>query len=434
MTKEELSTRWGSYTDTDKLVDDIRALLTHYSHRNTEHGVCKMLDTYFTNKEPLIRLLKGVDGFDENLRLITTKDFDRVTDINVIQTFLNRFINTIITSGMLVTNVDKDGKTFKDYLKTGIPRFNISQLEDRNFVKTFNEIQSYLSAFDSNGNLIESVRRKDKWVSIMYIFDGISKSSLDEERASEICKKLDSKKYAAGLKTSRAFNRVCEEFGVTAHKDYNKKFAEYADMVAGGTRKLDFVVSLNPYDYLTMSFGNSWSSCHTIDKGNLRGMPNNYSGQYCGGTISYMLDKTSIITYVVDKGADPQTSGKIYRNMFHYEDGLLVQGRVYPQGNDGATDLYTTFRTYMHDVLNDAINPTDTIWEHLIRGNCGSYTYSDGAHYKDYQNYSSCNVSRLNNGTHNETVHIGHYGICPYCGERFTSSNTLAHSSCTIRE
>ena len=47
MMKAELKERWGIYCDTDKLVDDMMALLTKYHHRNTEHGVGEILNTYF---------------------------------------------------------------------------------------------------------------------------------------------------------------------------------------------------------------------------------------------------------------------------------------------------------------------------------------------------------------------------------------------------
>ena len=151
--------------------------------------------------------------------------------------------------------------------------------------------------------------------------------------------------------------------------------------------------------------------------------------------MSYMLDKTSIITYVIDKGGDPQTYGKIYRNMFHYENEVLIQGRVYPQGNDGATDLYDVFREYMHDVLNKAIKPTDNTWIVKKTGNCGGYTFSDGAHYRDYTSYGNCNVSHLQNTTNmDKIVHIGHNGICPYCGESYTAGSQLSHSGCNITE
>lgn len=433
MTKAELKTKWGAYTDTDKLVDDIMALLTAYSHRNTEHGVCTMLDTYFTNKEPLIRLLKEVDGFDDNLRLVITKDFDRVIDIRNLRSAISRIRDAVLHDKTIISKFDKDGKQFTDYLKTNIKRFNISQLENGELLAALQSVEERLTSFNSNGYTKESINRESEWANATYIFDGITSSSLSEEKAKEICEAAKSKKYAAGLKTSRAFNRLCEQYGATAHAKYNKMFAEYADMVADGTRKLDFVVSLNPYDYLTMSFGINWASCHTIDKNNIRNMPGHYSGQYCGGTLSYLLDSSSIITYVVAEGADPQTSGKIYRNMFHYENEVLVQGRVYPQGNDGVTDLYSKFRGYMHDVLNDAIKPANATWQSLVTGDCGRYTASNGAHYTDYVMYGNCNVTCLTDTTNtNKVVHIGHYGICLVCGDTFTSSGNLSHSGCSI--
>lgn len=435
MRKEDLKTKWGAYADTDKLVDDVMSLLTEYNHRNTEHGVCKMLDTYFTNKEPLIRLLKDVDGFDNNLRLVATKEFERMSNRDEIYRQLNKLRDAISMDEFLLSKTDDDGKTVSDYFKIGIKRFDISKLDDHDFAKNLYAVAEHLDMFDNRGYTRKSRDVQNKFFNATYLFDRIISSTISAEKAKEICEQLDSKKYSAGLKTSRAFNKVCEQFGVTAYKTYNKWFAAYSDMVSGGTRKLDFIVSLNPYDYLTMSFGKSWASCHTIDKMNRRNMPSSYSGQYCGGTLSYMLDKTSIITYVIDKGGDPQTCGKIYRNMFHYEDKVLVQGRVYPQGNDGTTDLYDVFRGYMHDVLNKAIKPDNTSWEMVIRGDCSRYTSSSGVHYQDYCCYDGCNVSSLSGtDTSNAIVHIGHSGMCPYCGESYSSSNLLSHSDCTITE
>jgi hypothetical protein len=211
-------------------------------------------------------------------------------------------------------------------------------------------------------------------------------------------------------------------------------FAEYSDAVSGLCRKLTYVISVNPYDYLTMSFGKSWASCHTIDKNNRRNMPNSYSGQWCGGTLSYMLDSTSIITYVVDKGEDVQTSGKIYRNMFHYGNNILVQSRVYPQANDGATDLYKKFRDFMQTEMAAILGLENNLW--TIKpgtGACRDWTRTHGSHYSDYVSFSSCNVtypSERKGDIH--SIDIGHDGICPYCGESHSMSSWLSHGTCRI--
>jgi hypothetical protein len=201
-------------------------------------------------------------------------------------------------------------------------------------------------------------------------------------------------------------------------------------MVSVNARSLDFIISVNPYDYLTMSFGKSWSSCHTIDKRNVRGMSSGYSGAYCGGTLSYMLDGSSIITYVIDKDGDPQTCGKIYRNMFHYQNYTLIQGRIYPQGNDGATDLYAKFRGFMQDELHKLLGLVENKW--TKNNDCYNWTDSLGVHYRDYECNNNCTVSYPNeHKDDHEMVNIGHEGICPNCGETVNRESYLTHNVCT---
>jgi hypothetical protein len=223
--------------------------------------------------------------------------------------------------------------------------------------------------------------------------------------------------FTVGMKTSRAFNRLCAKFNVDKAPAYNKLFAQYADMVSGLKRKLKFYISVNPLDYLTMSFGNSWSSCQTIDKKNKRNMPNSYQGMHCGGVLSYMLDGASFITYAHNKATEDYEEGKIYRNMFHFGGGTLVQGRIYPQGNDGATDLYKTFRRFMQIELTKMLGLNADAWV-KSSNSCGHNVSSYGVHYRDYTTFGGCNVSyprEMPNAVHNVIV-VGHERICPKCG------------------
>ncbi|MBQ4155309.1 MAG: hypothetical protein IJD90_00720, partial [Clostridia bacterium] len=171
------------------------------------------------------------------------------------------------------------------------------------------------------------------------------------------------------------FHKICHYYGVDkspvsktdsrgrVQKVYDIEFAKYADMVSGGKRKIKFFISVNPLDYLTMSFGVNWASCHTIDRENRRRMDNSYSGAYCGGTMSYMLDHVSIVTYVHNTMPESYETGKVYRNMFHLGgDGVLLQGRVYPQGNDGCTDLYKEFRGIMQKELTKLLGLERNSW------------------------------------------------------------------------
>lgn len=222
----------------------------------------------------------------------------------------------------------------------------------------------------------------------------------------------------AGEKTSRVVNRICNYLGYSKDPDYNKEFAKYADSLSPLKIKRHTVISLNPLDYLTMSFGNSWASCHTIDKSNRRHMPNSYEGQYSSGTMSYLLDHSSIVFYTVDKtydGTKYWTQAKINRQMFHYGEDKLVQGRLYPQSNDGNSEEYTAYRRIVQQVIAECFG-FPNLWS-VSKGvsNANRYIITKGTHYPDYQNFDSCTLSR-NQSTQNDNYFIvGHAPICIEC-------------------
>ena len=63
-----------------------------------------------------------------------------------------------------------------------------------------------------------------------------------------------------------------------------------------------------------------------------------------------------MVYYQVDKeydGNDLEFEPKIIRQLFHYKDGILVQGRLYPQCNDGKNSLYTPIRAQLQKIIDD---------------------------------------------------------------------------------
>ena len=427
MNKSQLKSLWGKYADTDKLVEDISRLLTEYSHRNTEYGICTMLHNYFVNKEPLIKLIQKSKYYAGDLRIVKHKEFVRENSAMDIRNFCGSFVKNINAEKELLQKKDSSGKTIEDYLKTGIKHCDVKKLHDVEFLKV-HEIDT--REFTNKGYTKESANKLAKLENGLYCFSSINNVMLTDTQAERLTPYI---KATKGTKTSRVFNRFCESLDVHKLKKYNQLYAKYSDMVSGLMRSLDYIISVNPYDYLTMSFGVNWASCHTIDKTNRRNMANHYSGQYCGGTLSYMLDKSSIITFVVDKDADAQSSGKIYRNMFHFKEDTLIQGRVYPQGNDGNTDLYETFRSFMHEELAEILGAKNHWIVRKGTDSCGRHTISHGVHYRDYLSFNSCNISYLDeiaSGPRN--MDIGAVGICPCCGEEVAMSSSISHSDCNL--
>lgn len=430
MNKSQLKIKWGKYADTDKLVDDIMCLLTRYNHRNSEHGVCCVLDKFFTNKEPLINILQKSKYYAGDLRIVLDEQLERRGNKYEIDNCVYNFPSVVNAAEHIKKKTDANNKTMGDYFRIGKHKVSLTDLEDKTFIASMSDRTKALSTFDYDGYTMESVEQYDKFVSSLHKLRSVTDSTISEYTAEY----LKEYKIASGTKTSRAFNKICHHFAVDKLPLYNKEFAKYADMVSGLKRDVKFFISVNPLDYLTMSFGVNWGSCHSIDKTNIRRSEYNYSGGYCGGTISYMLDSTSIITYVHNTMPENYETGKVYRNMFHLGgDGVLLQSRIYPQGNDGCTDLYGEFRAIMQKELTAILGLSSNHWiKRNSVGNINSY----GVHYRDYNYNNSCNMSYPAERPQckTQTMSIGKIGICFYCGESLegVGSSYLAHSHCTI--
>lgn len=434
MFKADLKARWGAYCDTDKLVADMMLLLTKYHHDNTEHGVCKILDEYFSQKRYLIELFKKSPNYVGNMRICVDVELERNGNASEIIKFCDNFPSNVGAIEKFIKMTDEYGKTLADYTRLGIRRFSARQLYYGDIDNIFIKNMVSRDQFRPDGYTKKSFEELDKFYSVICQFKSSTTPQLDKATVEGLTQYKINGRFVEGMKTSRAFNRVCSIYGVDHLPNYNRLFAEYADMVSGLKRKLKFYISVNPLDYLTMSFGKSWASCHTIDKRNERRMPNDYSGMYCGGTLSYMLDGTSIITYVHEHATEDHEEGKLYRNMFHFGGGTLVQGRIYPQGNDGATDLYRTFRRFMQIELTQMLGLNADDWVKK-EGSCSNNIISYGVHYRDYDNFSSCNTSypREMPSARNNTIAVGHTRICPYCGHEVSNGSDtgyLCHDDC----
>lgn len=252
--------------------------------------------------------------------------------------------------------------------------------------------------------------------------------TIDDAIAEELNEIIPEIHAHTGQKTSRVINKICTYLGYNKHPDYNREFAKYADALNPLVIKRHTILSLNPLDYLTMSFGNSWASCHTIDKSNKRGMPNSYEGQYSSGTISYMLDPSSMVFYTVDKsyeGNEYWNQPKINRQMFHYGEEKLVQGRLYPQNNDICKDIYTSYRNIVQEVMSTILK-VPNLWTLKVGTDAASeYIESYGTHYHDYQYYSNCSLSKLKATLNERNIQVGASPICIECGETHNKPESI---------
>lgn len=247
----------------------------------------------------------------------------------------------------------------------------------------------------------------------------------------------------SGMKTTRAVNKICVSVGLdqihqyvtndvtgrTKDIGYNFEFAKLSDAYSPLSIVRHTVLSINPLDYLTMSFGNSWASCHTIDKENRRGGANNYQGCYSSGTISYMLDQTSMVLYTVDadySGDEFWNQDKIIRQMFHWGEEKLIQGRLYPQSNDGHSDVYRPYREIVQKLVSEMWDFPNRWTVSKGTAAAGKYITSYGTNYQDYSHYDDCTLSRVRDSNNESYIIVGEEPICIYCGEEHNFEENIS--------
>ena len=430
-------------------------LFTHYRHRHTEHGVDVMLNKAIESKGELLELLSKMPGYNGNGQVVIDHLMPRENVPWQVYSFVDEFGKKIDARRKIVKNRNKDGKTMMDIIREenmGQPTcIKVNKINKVAFRK-----RDKSDEFSYNGEIADTVKKYERFLDSMDVMARNYMPTVSGDTANRMNNIVSNIRAAEGQKTSRLFNKACDYFGVADQKSgssYQREFATYSNLVSGTQRQMKFIISVNPIDFLTMSFGKSWASCHTIDKLNLRRAPGHYSGAYCGGTLSYMLDKVTFITYVVPAGHyndgkillpnhapseelwfkdHPELMDKTYRNVYHWNgNGGLIQGRIYPQGNDGSTDLYKEFRMVVEKQICEALGLANS-WSKPSRDYL-SHVTTDGAHYPDYSRYSDCcGVLLKGIDDANFNMSIGHAGICPYCGEDIMISSRISHEDCTI--
>lgn len=230
---------------------------------------------------------------------------------------------------------------------------------------------------------------------------------------------------SVGQKTSRIINAICKKYGIDQHPEYNARFARLSDSLNPMQVKRTALLSVHPCDFLEMSNqDNSWSSCHCLD-----------GGEYHGGTLSYMNDECSMIFYTVDDDVteDFYKAPKRTRQVFCYQNGILLQSRLYPQTDDNETrDIY---RNIVQRTIADCLN-LPNLWTLKREHDEVSYrvcTHDDALHYRDYE--YKCykpNISLLKDANvgEYESILVGHTAYCLECAEPVSEYNTTYCDNC----
>ena len=435
-----------------ELLNEMMELYMTYDYAPTKKGVNAQLDEWAKNKGNLIKWMENHPNYNGKFQITFDVDFQRRIDIDAIINFFD-YLKSLVPESKIGPFTFSEVYEIKERLGNIVYLFerfngirNINEYDKEYYKSEYEKFMNYVGEFKRRFRLSNSCAYSMKNYELKNKIDCLINEWLAMDCISHIADEKIAQKFnyyfpelkaTNGQKISRIVNKLCKQLGFDKDKNYNREFAKFSDAINPLTIKRHTVLSCHPVDYLTMSFGNSWSSCHTIDKKNKRDMPNSYHGQYSAGTLSYMLDETSAVFYTVDAKYDGnklELEPKINRCMFHIGEYKVVQGRVYPQDNDGENSIYTEIRNIVQKIIADCWKKPN-MWV-LKKGTfaCARITNTKGVHYKDYLNYDSCNVSylRLNEFgiVNDESITIGHNPICPQCGDEHTYEESVECGDC----
>ena len=206
------------------------------------------------------------------------------------------------------------------------------------------------------------------------------------------------------------------------YNSFDKLYAKFADALSELVIKKITLVSLHFCDFMLMSNGNSWSSCHYINSHNIfhEDSASSYSGCYKQGCLSYALDKPSFLLYTLPntyEGEEYYRQPKINRMCCQYEEGFLVTGKCYP---DNKTERITRYRQILQLVMS-TLEEMPNLWtfsRNTERIKSFVETDEDSAHYRDYE--SSGQKPTISMCKHridlDHVMTIGHKAYCVHCG------------------
>ena len=435
----------------------VRNLLNNYGHECTINGVSTITDTWNMKKYTLREHLRKHPHWDEEQQAIILKsEYSRDFNSGKIGEFRAWLCNEARTMATAC-------KANKEYERTMYERSywyskwrKLQRTGSNEYMDLLAEGEAYTEYRESRTRQAAIEQSDDNWLFGTYVGDEFDKfiayqnlddvlglmASQEQQLVNDAVRERVNGKFpdvncVVGQKCSKVVNAICKKLGVDKWFNYNRYFAICADGFNPLKYETYTIISINILDYLTMSFGHNWASCHTIDKNNTRfnNGSNHYNGCYCSGTMSYALDRSTIILYTVDRewNGEMWKADKIRRNNFHISsDGhTIIQGRVYPDGRDGGEKgIASQFRAIMQDVIATCWDIPNNWTLKTGTSYCGSYSVSNGTHYRDYTCYNDCTISFNKESEVWSTVYIGHDPICPVCGEEHETEEYLVCDDC----
>ena len=466
----------------ERILQQMRNLFDEYDYNYEDHALNKILDKYCEEKGQVINILSKHPAWDaERLMVKFNTDFKRAVNLNELGTFFNwcedcvakrskeKIPTTPYTENETVEIIRRNQRFLDIFSINGVETVNGKTKEDyQKIINHFNDY--YRTNFYGNQEWFGvKVTREDYKICqnldiLFNILKEYFRTNIDEknvhlcpEDIAETINSLFPDTAVAGQKISRILGKIGKSLGLdtvvdvrdASFYDNNGRWVErtknfgwsYRQAMMGDAINPFIItrhtlISVNPIDYLTMSFGHEWGSCHGIDRGQRIG--NHYQGEYCAGTLSYMLDPSSFIFYTVDAdydGDEFELQDKMQRCVMAIGGDKLYEGRVYPDGRDGGDrGLATQFRNVVQKVIADCLE-VDNLWK-IEKGSTPCDRNMSSGNGKAYEDWTCCPDSvmsflKINDEINEEdSIWINYPAICVNCGYEIDESSSLNCSDC----
>lgn len=375
----------------------------------TEHGVRENVETWFHNKRDQMNLFRKHPYWDEEAKAIVfSQNETRSIDYDAARCALNdilRYVENKLDDSRYDAAVMAISNTLYRMHRRG---FEQSSVITEDFIRIFNEdVYSH--------DLPKPIAR------MLKVGTKITKFT----------HKCCTMWKDSGGKVHNVTTLVDEhEDGDRDYRSFDKLYAKFADYLSELTIKKITLVSLHFCDFLLMSNGNSWLSCHFINSHNIfhDDGDQSYSGCYKQGCLSYALDEPSFILYTLPATYDGDayySQPKMTRMCCQYQGGILVTGKCYPDNKDKTITRYRqTLQMIMSSV--EAVPNLWTFSRNVDRITSLVTTECYSAHYRDYE-YSNQKptISLCKNiGIDlDNLMTIGHSAYCVHCGEELDNDD-----------
>ena len=384
----------------EQILHDMTEALDDWGVNWQYEGVEVSLDAWAKKKEWLINILRRHPNWNERAMgvVFTTEEervLDKVTFIEELK-YLTKYIEdeSILNTTKLTEIYNKYGWEYS-YIENGADYL-------RHVYYAFTQVKNISSK--ASEELIVSLKGKP----------------LDPDVT---------KNFKPGMKTSRIINALLEP--VYNHNNpevmryYNQHFAKCADALNPMKVIKYTILSVHPADFLNMSHGTGWESCHALD------------GCYRAGSLSYINDACSMILYTVSSdyiGDEFFAERKINRQIYCLgKDYRLLQSRLYPQNESQDTSASDNFRSNVQAILSTCLD-IPNLWvksskrpSDFFKEGYGNKAYPDWYYYDSwYVNVSYPKGADIGD----ELTEIGGTAHCLICGDEINETDDLYCYNC----